>query len=83
MEKKKEPLLRVENLVKYYPVKGGVITPDVDHNWKLVGNDWEAAKHAKAVELVRAGKLYVNEDPTSRNLPSKVITEADLAAAEA
>ena len=35
------------------------------------------------VELVRAGKLYVNEDPTSRNLPSKVITEADLAAAEA
>lgn len=64
-------------------VKGGVITPDVDHNWKLVGNDWDAAKHAKAVELVRAGKLYVNEDPTSRNLPSKVITEADLAAAEA
>ena len=29
MEKKKEPLLRVENLVKYYPVKGGVITHTV------------------------------------------------------
>ena len=30
-------------------VKSGIITPDVDNNWKIVGNDWDEALHTKAV----------------------------------
>lgn len=61
-------------------VKGGVIEPDVDYNWKIVGNDWDAAKHQKAVELLNEGKLKLSENADSRTLAGKAITEADIAA---
>ncbi len=61
-------------------VKGGVIEPDVDNNWKIIGNDWDAAKHQKAVELLKEGKLALSENADSRTLAGKAITEADIAA---
>ncbi|MGN0707558.1 MAG: 5'-nucleotidase C-terminal domain-containing protein [Faecalibacterium sp.] len=63
-------------------VKGGVIEANVDNNWKVVGNNWDAAKHDQAVALVNAGRLSVSDDPSGRNLPDKVITETDLAAVQ-
>ena len=59
-------------------VKGGVIHPNVDNNWKLMGNNWSAASHDKAVTLLREGKLALSENQDTRTLPS--ITEADIAA---
>lgn len=59
-------------------VKGGVIEPVVDNNWKIIGNDWDAAKHDKAVELLREGKLLLGKEVDSRTLATKKITEADI-----
>jgi 2',3'-cyclic-nucleotide 2'-phosphodiesterase (5'-nucleotidase family) len=38
-------------------VKGGVITPEVDNNWKIVGNNWDVKQRALAVQLINKGKL--------------------------
>ena len=61
-------------------VKGGIIETHVDHNWKIVGNNWDAAKHQKAVQLLNEGKLTLSENADSRTLAGKAITEADIAA---
>ena len=61
-------------------VKGGVIEPRVNQNWRIIGNDWNPASHDKAVALLREGKLTLSENQDTRTLPSTVITEADLAA---
>ena len=59
-------------------VKGGTIEPHVDNNWKLVGNNWNAADHEKAVKLLREGKLALSENADSRTLPGKAITRPIL-----
>ena len=61
-------------------VKGGTIEPHVNNNWKIVGNNWNAADHEKAVKLLREGKLALSENADSRTLPGKAITTADIAA---
>lgn len=61
-------------------VKGGTIEPHVDNNWKLIGNNWNAADHEKAVRLLREGKLSLSDNADARTLPGKAITTADLAA---
>ena len=55
-------------------VKGGTIEPHVNNNWKIVGNNWKAADHQKAVQLLREGKLALNENADARTLPGKAIT---------
>ena len=59
-------------------VKGGVIEPKVNNNWKILGNNWDAAKHSEAVARLRDGSLSLAENFDSRTLPSVAITEADL-----
>ena len=59
-------------------VKGGVIEPKVNNNWKILGNNWDAAKHSEAVARLRDGSLTLSENFDSRTLPSVAITEADL-----
>lgn len=59
-------------------VKGGVIEPKVNNNWKILGNNWDAAKHSEAVARLRNGSLTLPENFDSRTLPSVAITEADL-----
>ena len=59
-------------------VKGGVIEPKVNNNWKILGNNWDAAKHNEAVARLRDGSLSLAENFDSRTLPSVAITEADL-----
>ena len=48
--------------------------PHVNNNWKIVGNNWKAADHQKAVQLLREGKLALNENADARTLPGKAIT---------
>lgn len=61
-------------------VKGGVLEPTVDNNWKIVGNNWNAEHHAKAVQLLSEGKVALSENQDARTLAGKAITEADIAA---
>lgn len=60
-------------------VKGGVIEPHVNNNWKIIGNNWNAASHDKAVTLLREGKLTLSENQDTRTLPATAITETDIA----
>ena len=70
-----------ELLVDYISnVKGGQIEPEVNGNWKLVGNDWDSAMHERAVQLLAEGKLDLKDPEQERDLVTGVITEADLAA---
>lgn len=73
-----------ELLVDYIQnVRGGTITPECDNSWQLVGTNWDPELHAKAVELVREGKISVEDDSgdNMRRLCTKLVTEADLATA--
>lgn len=61
-------------------VKGGVIQPKVNNNWKMVGTNWDEAKRAQALKLLAEGKMPLPGSSTSRTLPGAAVTEADLAA---
>lgn len=70
----------VRELIGLYisDVKGGVITPQVDNNWKIVGNDWDVSKHEEAVKQLKEGKLTIPSSEDGRTPNVKAITEADL-----
>ncbi len=70
----------VRELIGLYinEVKGGVITPVVDNNWKIVGNDWDASKHEEAVKLLKEGKLTIPSSEDGRTPNVAAVTEADL-----
>ena len=59
-------------------VKNGIITPEVDNNWKITGNDWDEALHDQAVQLLADGILTIPQakDGWLQNLCS--ITEEDV-----
>lgn len=59
-------------------VKGGTITPVVDNNWKIVGNDWDEEAHAKAVEMLNAGELTIESSADGRTPNVKAITVDDI-----
>ncbi len=59
-------------------VKGGVIRPDCNGNWKITGNDWDLALHRKAVEMLAAGELTLPASEDGGTANAKAITEADV-----
>ena len=59
-------------------VKVGTITPECDHNWKIVGNDWDESLHEKAVELLASGEISLVSSEDGRTPNVKSITEDDL-----
>jgi LPXTG-motif cell wall-anchored protein len=54
----------VRDLIGEYikTVKSGTITPEVDNNWKVMGNNWDAKQRALAVKLINSDKIKL---PTS------------------
>lgn len=64
----------VRDLIGQYiqEVKGGTITPKVDNNWKIIGNNWDAGQRALAVKLINGGtlKLPTSEDKRTPNVKS-------------
>lgn len=59
-------------------VKGGTITPEVDNNWKIVGNDWNEELHAKAVSMIADGTITIPTSEDGRTPNVKSITEEDV-----
>jgi 2',3'-cyclic-nucleotide 2'-phosphodiesterase/3'-nucleotidase/5'-nucleotidase len=59
-------------------VKDGTITPDVDDNWKIVGNNWDFQARANAVKAINDGKLLLplSSDGRTPNIAS--VTYNDL-----
>lgn len=70
----------VRELIRDYivNVKGGVITPECDNNWRIVGNDWDEDLHQQAVELIRDGVLTIPTSEDGRTPNVRPITEEDV-----
>lgn len=70
----------VRELIGIYinDVKGGVIEPEVDNNWKITGNDWDEELHQKAVEMIANGELELPTSDDGRTPNVKSVTEADV-----
>lgn len=59
-------------------VKNGVITPEVDNNWKITGTTWDEADHKKVAELVKAGKITIPASDDQRTPNVKSVTVEDI-----
>ncbi len=70
----------VRELIRDYivNVRGGVITPECDHNWRVTGNDWDEALHQRAVELLAEGVLTIPTSEDGRTPNVEAITEEDV-----
>lgn len=53
-------------------VKKGKLTPNVDNNWKIIGNNWDKNLHEKAKEQINSNKITLEKNNT------KSITINDL-----
>lgn len=58
-------------------VKNGIINPECDNNWKIVGNDWDEEAHQKVAGLVKEGRLAIpaSEDNRTPNVRSITIND--------
>lgn len=76
---------RIRELIKDYivNVKGGVITPEFNKNWKITGYNWDSELHNKVINYVSQGKLVIPGPDDKRVINTKSITTEDLKAADA
>lgn len=42
-------------------VKKGVLTPDFENNWKIIGNEWDEELHELVKNLANEGKININK----------------------
>ena len=66
-------------------VKGGVLDAGViggETSWEVIGNDWDADLHQKAVDLLNAGKLQIKNAEGDRQVNIASITVEDLEGVE-
>lgn len=59
-------------------VKKGVLTPEVDNNWKIIGNNWDEKLHEKAVEQINSGLIDLPTSADGRTPNAKSVTVDDL-----
>lgn len=73
----------VRELIKEYiqKVKGGAIYPELDNNWKIVGNDWSPKQRATAVRMINEGKIAVPTSADGRTPNIRSVTWEDVLAA--
>ncbi|MCJ7689054.1 MAG: 5'-nucleotidase C-terminal domain-containing protein [Clostridiaceae bacterium] len=71
---------RVRDLIRKYIVeeKDGVITPELDNNWKITGNDWDFQARANAVKAINDGKLLLPISSDGRTPNVESVTYNDL-----
>ena len=59
-------------------VKQGVITPQMNNNWKVVGNNWDATKRSEVVKFINDGKIKIPVSKDGRTPNVAAVTEGDL-----
>lgn len=68
-----------ELIAKYIQeVKGGSITPDLDNNWRVVGDDWSPKQRLTAVRMINEGKINVPSSVDGRTPNVRSITWEDI-----
>lgn len=66
-------------IIKYVQEQmGGVITPKVDNNWKIIGFDFNHPMKETAFAKIRSGELKIPVSEDGRTLNVKAVTVADL-----
>ncbi|MDM8312953.1 5'-nucleotidase C-terminal domain-containing protein [Clostridium cadaveris] len=72
----------VRELIRDYiiNVKGGTISPELDNNWKIIGNNWNPELRALAVQLLNDGTISVPMSADGRTPNVKSITVDDIKA---
>jgi 2',3'-cyclic-nucleotide 2'-phosphodiesterase/3'-nucleotidase/5'-nucleotidase len=75
-----EPVSAVRDLIREYivNVKGGVIKPEVDNNWKVTGYTFDNSMREKAKQLVNEGKLSIPASADGRTPNVKSLTCNDV-----
>ena len=63
-------------------VKHGIVTPNTDNNWKITGFEVDKDTTEKISELVKQGKLTIEESGDGRRINIRPITEKMLKEAE-
>jgi 2',3'-cyclic-nucleotide 2'-phosphodiesterase/3'-nucleotidase len=82
--------LFVDYLVNVKGVKGqdgiseytAVDITEENANWKIIGCNWDEKKHARAVDLIKEGKIRIEDHQDESGIMIRPITEAELAEAE-
>ncbi|MBU3127094.1 5'-nucleotidase C-terminal domain-containing protein [Clostridium tagluense] len=74
---------RIRDLIRKYIIeeKKGVITPELDNNWKIIGNGMDATKATFAAKLINNGKLQLPTSEDGRTPNVKSVTYDDAIAA--
>ncbi|WMJ79170.1 5'-nucleotidase C-terminal domain-containing protein [Clostridium sp. MB40-C1] len=67
----------IRELIKDYikNVKKGIITADLDSNWKVIGTNWNEKDRAIAAALINSGKIEVPKSEDGRTSNVKPITK--------
>ena len=70
----------VRELIRDYiiHVRGGVISPMCDENWRLIGYNWDEELHSRAVRMLAAGDLTIPSSEDGRTPNEEPITEDDV-----
>lgn len=70
----------IRELIKDYieNVKKGVITPEVDNNWKVIGTNWDKAEREEAIKLINEGKIAIPTSEDGRTANVAAVTRYDL-----
>ena len=71
---------RIRSLIVKYvqDEKGGIIAPEVDNNWKLIGFDFNNPLIEQMKEKIFAGQLEIPASEDGRTLNIRSVTVADL-----
>lgn len=71
---------RIRDLIGKYIIeeKGGVISPEVENNWEVIGNKWDKDKRRCVVDLINNGKLTLHSTRDGRTQNVKSITWEDV-----
>lgn len=71
---------RIRDLIGKYIIEenGGVIYPQVQGNWKIIGYKWDANKRNYVVDLINKGKLSLHSTRDGRTKNIKSITWEDV-----
>jgi 2',3'-cyclic-nucleotide 2'-phosphodiesterase / 3'-nucleotidase / 5'-nucleotidase len=71
---------RLRDLIRDYivNVKGGVITPDVDNNWKITGTNFNEEDRAEVVKLINDGTLEIPTSQDGRSPNAASVNNYDL-----
>lgn len=70
----------VRDLIGKYivEVKKGVIKPEYDNNWKVIGNNWDTKLREAAVKAINEDKIALPVSADGRTPNVKSLTEVDL-----